>query len=414
MIDKTTTGHRIWCHGPKPEFEADADWADQWYVGARTLPLVRSQDLIVLPGGNEPTQQFARFCCRMLGLEETQIIWTSGRSYLMDDDIRMEQLPAIARAMGEDEDWTLVPYSVTAPFTRWANELRAKTFGDEQEWVIRHGTKGILHPRADGAAHPDVPLLSQEVPGIRVARGYSALGPAELLMAHERLIEDGVSSFVVKPMTGTTGEGIIFLDEPTAAESLRQYTFPMGPVVLEEKLHTDHDPDSGQCIAPSVQYAGSHVLGRPTVQLMQGAAFSGARLTADLCPRMEEEILEMTERILAWLKPKGPGGLDFLSVQGRPVLIDPNIGRFTGVHPARLFAGLYAPGASWICWKVNPKKNIWDFWHELEQDGIAFAPGRSTIGVFPLCYLPGMWGMLIAFGPKERHAALCDRANACL
>lgn len=51
----------------------------------------------------------------------------------------------------------------------------------------------------------------------------------------------------------------------------------------------------------------------------------------------------MTQEILRTMKPRGPGGFDFLSVGGKPVLTDVNTGRFNGAHSPKLFVELYAP-----------------------------------------------------------------------
>lgn len=130
----------------------------------------------------------------------------------------------------------------------------------------------------------------------------------------------------------------------------------------------------------------------------------------------QQELLEMTKRILQWLKPRGPGGFDFLSVNGKPVLIDPNVGRFTGAHPAKIFRSLYAPRMPFVCWKIEPNKNLGLLWDELNTKNIAFTLSSSRrTGVFPLCYLQGMWGMLIAFGRnKEELMRLRAQAEECL
>ena len=44
---------------------------------------------------------------------------------------------------------------------------------------------------------------------------------------------------------------------------------------------------------------------------------------------------------------QGPGGFDFLSVDGLPVLSDVNTGRFNGAHQPKLFVEAYAPEAHW-------------------------------------------------------------------
>ena len=55
----------------------------------RCIPLVRKgKDVIILPGGHEPTREYWEFCKEVLELSEDQVYWTSGKIYNLDDDIR--------------------------------------------------------------------------------------------------------------------------------------------------------------------------------------------------------------------------------------------------------------------------------------------------------------------------------------
>ena len=124
----------------------------------------------MLPGGNRPTQEFSEFCMRNLGLTHGQILWTAGRNYLMDDDIREELLFRLQREVCVDE-WELIPYSVTEPFLRWANQIKAPFFGDDEQWVKTYSNKRILHQNAIPQPHNFfLPLLSEEIDGIRLPR----------------------------------------------------------------------------------------------------------------------------------------------------------------------------------------------------------------------------------------------------
>lgn len=402
---------RLWCHGPKPEYALDEDWADQWYIAARTMTLVRpGQDLIVLPGGNARTRAFWQFCCRVLGLHSDQAVWTSGHSYLLDDDIRSELLPQLRVRMQEGE-WELVPYSVTPPFQQWASDLPARVFGDPEEWVRIHSNKAILHPNALSARRvPELPLLAEHVPEARVPRGFACTDQEELLTAFDLLSEQGVQTMILKPVHGTTGEGI---QAVSSCEQLHGYTWPMGAVILEELLHVDHD-QFGQIMAPSVQYIGLQLFDCVSDQGFQGMAYEGNMTPSLTCAAFQERLMLQARQLLEWLRPNGPGGFDFLSVANQPVLIDPNIGRFTGAHPARIFRALHAPHAHFICWKVSPQRDVEQLWESLMRSNLAFLPGTNRPGVFPLCWLPGMWGMLIAVGMgRDQTVRLREQAQEC-
>jgi hypothetical protein len=403
---------RLWCHGPKPEYALDTDWADQWYIGARTLPLVRPQkDGIVLPGGNRQTQEFAEFCIRILGLMPEQVLWTTGRNYLMDDDIREELLVQIQRQVKPGE-WEIVPYSVTEPFLRWATQIKAPILGDDEQWVRIHGNKGILHPNAiPQLRDPSLPLLPEEVAGIRLPWGYTCTNKEELIIACDLLQAAGVEKFVLKPAVGTTGEGILVIN---TKNQITGYAFPMGAVVLEECLPIDIDAQ-GRNISPSIQYLGQKLLGSVTDQTFKGTAHEGNIVPSATSREFQKELLEMAKRMILWLKPQGPGGFDFLSVQGEAVLVDPNVGRFTGAHPAKIFRALHAPRMPFACWKIDPTKELGAFWDELNTLGIAFTPFSNRTGIFPLCYLREMWGLLVAFGQNRKELArLRTQAEECL
>ncbi len=390
---------RLWCHGPKPEFATDTDWADQWYIGARTIALIRPQvDSIILPGGNEETVEFWKFCRKVLGFEEGQVIWTSGTNYLLDDDIRIELLDYLRNKLRRKADWELVPYSVTQPFTAWASQLNISICGDEMAWVERWSNKGILHPHPLFNERPgDPPLLDKLVPYISVPRGYFCTSPQELEMAYGLLGK----KVILKPVSGATGEGIEIITDGTILSS---YAFPMGPVILEELLEIDRDPN-GQLIAPSVQYFGDQLCGNVTDQIINGGVAHEGNVTPSITtPQFQETLVRAVKSILQAIQPRGPGGFDFLSVKGEPVLIDPNCGRFTGAHPAWIFRNHHAPQAFFQSWKIKPKNSVWEFWDFLGYKGLSLnRMDEYPKGIFPLCYLPGMWGMLIAIGETREE-----------
>lgn len=408
------SARRLWVHGVKPEFVLDDDPFDKWYIPGRTLSLVRARrDAIVLPGGNAPLREFARFCARWIGLEEWQILWTSGTKFVLDEEIFRELLPALQGTVGwRPQEWEIVPYAVTKPFLAWANGFPTiPVFGDHAAFVARYSDKACLQPDTPGTKHCRVlPFLPEVVPELRVARGYAAYDCNDLQAAVRQLVDRGVTSFVIKPVFGTTGEGIklgIELGDPV----LDDYDFPMGPVILEEFLDIDQD-DTGRPIAPSVQYFGQTLFPGVTDQLCDGAVYQGNRFPSTTNAGFQEEMRTMAQGLLTHLRPNGPGGFDFLSVRGRPILSDPNVGRFTAAFPARLFADQYAPGSAFVCWKVDACRGINEFWELLRSRGAAFQDGR---GVFPLCYLPGMWSMLGAFAQSpEALPRLQAVANECI
>lgn len=385
----------LYVHGPKWEYRRDTD--DPYtalYIPARVLSLMRPErDLIVLPGNSPAVRDFARFCVSVLGIKREQILYTSGRSYQVQTDARAELLPDLRRLMSKGS-WQFVPYAVSPSTERLARALGVGVVGDPPSWTSRFGSKAILHPNAIPHRRPaSLPLLDAHCSGVRKARGYLAMDREELDMAMRLLKEDGITDVLLKPVSGSTGEGIV---HARTVDGSNGYTLPLGPILVEERLSIDEDCD-GNPIAPSIQYVRGEV-GVPTDQLMHGFSHCGNHFPAQGDGDRSLEFARMAKCIVNWSKPRGMGGFDALSVGGKPVLVDVNAGRWTGAHPALLFRAQYAPTSYVLSWKVEPNGSVDQLWDKLCSSGIAFLPGKSTHGVFPLCYLSGMWAMLIAIG----------------
>lgn len=70
-------------------------------------------------------------------------------------------------------------------------------------------------------------------------------------------------------------------------------------------------------------------------QIMVGTGYAGWRQS--LVPKAFQVTATKTvEALLRKIKPRGPGGFDFLSVKGKPVLTDVNTGRFNGAHAPKV------------------------------------------------------------------------------
>ncbi|CAG9463223.1 unnamed protein product [Pedinophyceae sp. YPF-701] len=407
---------RIWVSGPRPEYRRITQ---RFNMPNRCLPLVRKGiDFIVIPGGHDPTMEFAEFIKEVCELDEDQVIVTSGREYNLDDDISSDpgvisRLKAIVISNPKDK-FTLVPYAVTPNFERWANqfhELGVTVFGESLEWILKFGHKGILHRRV---ATPDVPSIVEQIGAtVPVARGWHCCNRDELLWAWEWLNAHGVRKGVIKPNLGAAGEGIIFVTE---REQLAMYDFPMGDVCLEEFLNLDCAPD-GVVLSPAVHYMEGMLIGRGLVdQIMIGTGYAGWRESA-VPKTFQVAAVGCIDKLIRKMSPKGPGGFDFLSVNGTPILSDVNTGRFNGAHSPKIFLDLYSKGNSFYCWKLKPPINadLWLYWKGLTQAGIAFYPGRSTRGVFPLIFLRGLSGQFIAIAETAEEAEkLRYEADRCL
>jgi hypothetical protein len=308
---------RIWIHGPRPEYKKNSQ---RFNLPSRIIGLLRPNlDMVILPGGHEPTREFWEFSRNVSGLAEWQAMFTSGTIYNMDDDVDDHMVEKMRSIIVESGcGWTLVPYCVTANFTRWASKLSGLdvcVFGEELEWVEAYGHKGALHRHV---RTPDIPSLVETIdPEILVARGFTCSSVEDLLLAYQLI---GSRRVVVKPIYGAAGEGILFM---SSEDELRTYSFPMGDVCLEEHLNLDLAPD-GIVLSPAMHYNEGDFVGDDLIdQIMKGTSYMGWRKSI-VSTQFQAAARDCLRKFMDYTDPKGPGGVDFLSVNGRPFLSDLN------------------------------------------------------------------------------------------
>lgn len=401
----------LYVHGPKPEWGDDDPSVEQWYVSARALCLIRpGKDAIVLPGGRPEMDEFADFCCKVLGLSQNQILWTSGRDYLLDNGIRKEQMANI-REMTSTGCWLLVPYCRTEPFDRWSGEFSIPVLGDSVNWVRKYTDKAILHPHVHSHKRSnDLPILH----GINVPKGWVCDNRRDLEVAFRAMSADGVSRFILKPRFSSAGEGII--RDIMSWAQLEAYNFnQFGQVVLEEMLPYDG--------ISSIQFYGQQFLPSPTDEFLSRIHLS--KYAGNVVPSRKSSgfqlfLVQESRCILDQIKPQGLGALDFLSVNGEPCFIDPNLGRWTGGWIGQIFHFLVASHKPcYKKWDLESEElaipSVWEFWSKLQKKSIAFDRKSGASGVFPMCWLPNMWATLIAFGDTHNEVeALESEATTCI
>lgn len=437
---------RVWCQSPKPEYELETQ---RYAMPARCIPLLRPElDVIVLPGAHPPTLEAWYFYKAVLGLSDEQVIWTPGSQFNMDDDMDAATVDALARRMemlstGKPEmarSWMLVPYCPTPNFMRWAEELIAHPlfagdkpvvtswFGETAEWLAKFGNKGMLHRKVSDLDSPS--MIETIDPTIPVPRGYVCETVEDLLKARE-LMKD-LPDVCIKPLSGATGVGIVL---KPSLEDLEKYTFSMGPVNLEEYLALDLD-ERGEAVSPVLHYMGNKFCGDYMLdQIMDGCAYIGWQRTA-VSQSFQTEAERVMSKFLDYAQPSGAGGVDFLSVDGKPLLTDINTGRFNGAHPAKLFHEAHAPDdCEFFCWKLSHDEmakmtgvGMHNIWEKLCEAGLAFMPNAATFageagetgkhgeavqtGVFPMVGLRGLRYQFLAIGTdKAETAAIVFRAK---
>ena len=443
---------RVWCQSPKPEYELDSQ---RYGMPARCIPLMRPElDIIVLPGAHPPTLEAWFFYKAVLGLSDDQVIWTPGTKFNMDDNMDADTVDTLARRMemlstAQPDfglEWLLIPYCPTTNFLRWANELIAHPlfsglqepitvtfFGESTEWLAKFGDKGMLHRKMSDL---DAPSMIETIdPTIPVPRGYVCETTEELLKARE-LMSD-LPDVCIKPLSGATGVGIKL---KPSLEDLQKYDFPMGPVNLEEYLRLDFD-DRGEAVSPVLHYMAEKFCGSYMLdQIMEGCSYSGWQRTC-VSREFQAEAERAMTKFLEYALPTGAGGVDFLSVDGKPLLTDINTGRFNGAHPSKLFHEAHAPeGSEFYVWKLKPDEmakmtgvGMPDIWERLCEAGLAFKPSVTSFatgtledvsgqhgeairsGIFPLVGLRGLRYQFLAIGQdKAETMALVYQAKEVL
>eukprot|EP00049_Salpingoeca_infusionum_P017289 m.352412 g.352412 ORF g.352412 m.352412 type:complete len:1261 (-) comp16516_c0_seq1:279-4061(-) len=401
---------RIWCGSARPEYRRQTQ---RYNLPNRCISLVRPEkDFIILP--NHPgTREYWSLVKEVNGLSDDQVMWTCDEHLVMDDDVDDEIVARIKAilTMNPKDNFILVPYCVTANFERWSAQLAdfgVKVFGESFEWVEKYGHKGILHRHVRDLETPSI--MEEVAPNVRVAKGFVCDTADDLVEAYGMI---GTQQVVIKPVFGAAGEGILFVSD---VESLKQYDFPMGQVILEEFLDLDRCAD-GVVLSPAVHYLAASQFGEDLLdQIMVGTGYAGWRQSE--ATRMFQQICgRSVKKILKGIKPQGPGGFDFLGVEGVPYLTDVNTGRFNGAHYPKLFVQQYAPGKKFYCFKHKPPVGltIKRFWYRLESADVAFVPGTSISGVFPLVYLRGLSGLFICVAATAQEAyELSIQAKSCL
>jgi beta-aspartyl-dipeptidase (metallo-type) len=408
---------RIWCFSPAPHSPV---LGQRYNLPTRFLGLMRNRkDLVVVPGGNNPTAEFVDFCSQTIGFQPWQVISTSGKSFSMDEDMDetvMAKIRAVIQAAPPGDKFVLVPYICTPNFYKWARQLldselncEVGVFCETEEWTEKFGSKGILHRHIADLSKPAI--IEDIDPTIQVAPGYWVSNTEQLLQAYQML---AVKDVVIKPLTGAAGVGIVF---PSSVDELKLYDFRHGDVLLEKKMDLDCAQD-GIVLSPALHYMKGRLVGEHTLvdQIMVGTRYMGWR-ESEVSPEFAQQAVTIIKKVVSYIKPSGPGGFDFLSVGGQPILSDVNTARFNGAHQPKLFADMWAPDAHWMCRKYKPAKtlDVHTFWRRLQERTIAFVPGQSQQGVFPLTHLRGLAGTYIAIGPtREACLSLCEGATKLL
>lgn len=385
----------------------DPGYKRKFQVASRIIPCLRpGMDLVLLPSENKAIGEYWEFAHVNLDLDYSQAIFSNWNTEDGIDESVLTQLKA--HIVGSPDDkFVLVPYVMTPGIESVAAalaEFGVVVFGEDSDWSTRYGTKRMLSREAKT---PDVPSIfeSEVDAAIEVPKGYVCTDIADLAAAWHLLKSN---ECIIKPATVSNGENIVEIKD---MEQLALYDFAYGDAILQEKLVLDRAPD-GMVLISTLHYMGGQFIGPSGPsglsglmdEILVGHVCMGFRKSTT-SKIFQKTALRIANTIIAKLKPKGPGRIQFASVNGSPILMSFVGGRFSAGHIPKLFYDMYGKGKCVYYVDRMPGDDVdsTGFWRRLKNAGMHFQPGGASGGIFPLQYLRGMSGMFLALGKDENE-----------
>ena len=400
----------VWYWFREKDCERAPDNAD---FSIRPLGILRpARDVAILPDAPLFRDAWAFFQLHRPDLQPWQAVFLNCATLEDDASTHESALAAISEIQHHliprgTGSLTISPYLVTDALKTVckACSLNIKIFGDD---VVGAIDKAMLHPA------PTASATFAFVPGVRTPKGFSCVNKAELERAYKLLCGAGVRRAVFKP-TFTQG-GIdasqADIDALPIAEILSQlgenaeaygYTASSSIFMLEEYIDTEPGMPS-----PAAFCLNSQVL--PVCDQIIGAAsfvHGGNEFPSTLpSPLVKKCRAAMTALRDEWSHLKGFWGVDFVIDRHtqEPVLVDLNMSRPNGNHPALIHA-------STLPWNASRK---WKFLKVRCPD----VPACVAAGVLDhsgLLYTPeldhGMCFLSYARG-KSARAFFCGQTRA--
>jgi hypothetical protein len=326
----------------------------------RIMPLMQKSDLILLQRNAKEAQKFFHFCAPLFSLNPKQMVLFEPTT---DGTLSKDTITLLTSKMSPTHTWHLSAYATTPDMIALADTLNISLNADPTHIVDMLGSKDFLIHNSD----------------INTPHGYICHTREELHDAYSWFAHKKKRA-LLKSHTSTGGRGIIELIDH---EQIQKYTFTFGPVVVQELHETDCYDDGSPCTL-SVQFEGQHILG-VTDQHVQNFAFKGSTFPSRAPLHIQDHIHTIVASLIKKYHIRGPGGCDFIVVNGTPLLVDINIGRMTGVHPAWWFRRLYAPNASFKLYHIHHNTTLHNWWSALKKAQKHFDTTKHT-GIVPLAY----------------------------
>jgi hypothetical protein len=380
----SSTLRRVFIHTPTPDTERPGfNDTLRYYYASRAIPLLTPvQDIVVLPKGDECLVQFWNWACCFLGYKNSQVIWTTGKTFSL-----YSELDEVQQQLPSNEELEVIPHTNHTVLKLWCEKHKYKLKGDNTVWKHSCGHKGILHQQKEQLAALGIPIL----PGIFVPNRNNIVACYKQFMKelHLKNSTDHTPDVYVKPVLGTSGRGIKVLHSLNDAMEYQQHSADMDcPYLIEEAKKIDHYPD-GTCSTPSVIWNGTDVITCSDQITSDDVKFLGNEHPPRCSDKVKDLCRAATHRLLEYIQPQGYGGVDFIVSDGEPYMVDINAGRLCASHHPFLTLQKFGRQND-VAYRTLLVRitvdDVFKFWKQLENNSLAFYIGNksSTSGAFIL------------------------------
>jgi hypothetical protein len=393
--------------------------ATKYSIPVRALVYLDNNSLAILPQNEHIIALKKLYESELLGYE-ADVLWTNDANFQLDIDISqnadlINEIQAKIN-FNKNKKCAIVvsPYSNTDYTQVWTNKLSGidTILGESPHLTKEYSGKNIFH-RAINNNEEEIlkPILNH----LNIPKGYTVYNSDELKQAYKALKQQGVSHFLIKPVYGSSGRGIISVDEDTINN-----TAVLEPLVLCEKIAVAYNTITNSELNCSVELLKGKILGKPTEQILDGKEWIGGIVPSVNSSSFLDSAIEQTKKILSYLKTKGLigfGGFDFIGdKQGKCYLIDNNLCRETGAHFPQYFQNKYAKNIPFAAVKINNNtKSLDEIWALLKMKNVAFSK-KTGKGIFPIIYLQNILAVFICFADSsiEAYKNIQKFTDSCL
>jgi hypothetical protein len=343
-------------------------------MSMRIMPLMRKNDLALVPR-SEDMCKFLDFCVRMFNLSYEQFIFYDSLGEKLFASTIIDPLKKMNTKCSFQELHLYAETSLSRLLQKELDIPRCNV--DSEKFGLRYSDKSFLY-HLKGVV---------KVPSYEICHTVSDLRDA----CH--ILKDA-SRLLLKPLIGTGGKGIFIVESDV---QLQGYDFEFGPVVLQEYVQPDLD-ERGFTVSPSVQFVGKEILGIVS-QRIKNYSFKGVCCPANISLSTYDLLLAISQELLHIINPQGMGGFDFIVVKNKPMLIDINVGRITGVHPFWDFCLKHDMPPYFLGVPLCATCSLETFFEILKKECILFSSELKS-GVVPFGWIPNKFGFVAIFGPN--------------